>query len=80
MPLAIDVTLLENAPSPLNALGLKGAGEGGTVGVGAAIANAVEDALSPFGIRIARLPLTPNALAALVRAARARAAAGDGSA
>ena len=74
MPLAIDVTLLENAPSSLNALGLKGAGEGGTVGVGAAIANAVEDALAPLGIRITRLPLTPDALGALVRAARARAA------
>jgi CO/xanthine dehydrogenase Mo-binding subunit len=49
MPLEIDICLLENAPSPLNALGLKGAGEGGTVGVGAAIANAVEDALAPLG-------------------------------
>jgi carbon-monoxide dehydrogenase large subunit len=71
MPLEIDICLLENAPSPLNPLGLKGAGEGGTVGVGAAIANAVEDALAPLGIRIVRLPLTPNAIAELVRAARA---------
>ena len=79
MPLTIDVTLLEDAPSPLNALGLKGAGEGGTVGVGAAIANAVEDALAPFGVRVTRLPLSPDAVGALVRAARAR-AAGDASA
>ena len=40
-------------PSPLNPLGVKGAGEGGTIPVPAAIANAVEDALRPFGARIA---------------------------
>jgi carbon-monoxide dehydrogenase large subunit len=72
MPSKVEVCLIEEAASPRNALGLKGAGEGGTVGVGAAIANAVEDALAPLGIRINALPLSPNAIAELVRAARER--------
>ena len=53
----IDVLLTEDAPSPLNPLGVKGAGEGGTTGVGAAIASAVDDALGRRGDR--RLPITP---------------------
>jgi carbon-monoxide dehydrogenase large subunit len=72
MPSKVEVYLIEEAASPHNALGLKGAGEGGTVGVGAAIANAVEDALAPLGIRINALPLSPNAIAELVRVARER--------
>jgi CO/xanthine dehydrogenase Mo-binding subunit len=72
MPAKVDVCLIQESASPHNALGLKGAGEGGTVGVGAAIANAVEDALAPLGIRINSLPLSPNAIAELVRAARGK--------
>jgi CO/xanthine dehydrogenase Mo-binding subunit len=54
-----DLTILvtEDAPSPLNPLGVKGVGEGGTAAVGAAIANAVSDAL---GCEVTRLPLTPQ--------------------
>ncbi|HKT05554.1 MAG TPA: molybdopterin cofactor-binding domain-containing protein, partial [Rugosimonospora sp.] len=48
-----------HSPSPLNPLGAKGAGEGGTIPPPAAIANAVEDALRSFGARINRVPLTP---------------------
>ena len=48
------------SPSPLNPLGAKGAGEGGTIPAPAAIANAVEDALRPFGARIKELPVTPS--------------------
>lgn len=48
------------SPSPLNPLGVKGAGEGGTIPVPGAIANAVEDALRPFGSRICEIPLTPD--------------------
>ncbi|HEX3924650.1 MAG TPA: xanthine dehydrogenase family protein molybdopterin-binding subunit [Streptosporangiaceae bacterium] len=48
------------SPSPLNPLGAKGAGEGGTIPAPAAIANAVEDALRPFGARINELPVTPS--------------------
>ncbi len=56
------------SPSPLNPLGVKGAGEGGLIPVPAAIANAVEDALRPFGSRITRLPLTPARVVAALHA------------
>src|SRR5690606_32453314 len=46
-------------PSPVNVLGVKGAGEAGSIAATAAIANAVMDALSPFGIDHIDLPLTP---------------------
>lgn len=46
-------------PSPLNPLGVKGAGESGTVPPAAAIGNAVEDALRPLGARINGFPVTP---------------------
>ncbi|MDN3351212.1 xanthine dehydrogenase family protein molybdopterin-binding subunit [Actinomadura sp. DC4] len=46
-------------PSPLNPLGAKGAGEGGTIPAPAAIANAVEDALRPLRARVTRAPVTP---------------------
>lgn len=45
--------------SPLNPLGLKGAGEGGTIASITAIIGAVENALSPFGIRINEAPINP---------------------
>jgi aerobic carbon-monoxide dehydrogenase large subunit len=41
----IETVVLEEAPSPLNPLGVKGAGEGGIVGTGAALANAASHAL-----------------------------------
>jgi aerobic carbon-monoxide dehydrogenase large subunit len=47
-------------PSPLNPLGVKGAGESGTVPPAAAIGNAVEDALRPLGARITSFPVTPS--------------------
>lgn len=55
----VDIMLTEDAPSPFNPLGVKGAGEGGTVAVGATLANAVCDA---FGgrVEINTLPLTPE--------------------
>jgi CO/xanthine dehydrogenase Mo-binding subunit len=70
MPEKIEIRLLQRSPSPHNPLGLKGAGEGGTVGVGAAIANAVEDALVPLGIRIGALPVSPDKLRKLIRERR----------
>ena len=45
----IDVLITEDAPSPLNPLGLKGAGEGGINAVGAAIAAAIDDAIGMPG-------------------------------
>jgi CO/xanthine dehydrogenase Mo-binding subunit len=61
------ILVTEDAPSPLNALGLKGAGEGGANPVGAAIASAIDDALQLPGA-ITRLPVSPQRLKALMRA------------
>ena len=49
-------------PSPHTPGGVKGMGEGGTVGAPAAIANAVADALRPLGVPVTRLPIRPEAL------------------
>jgi carbon-monoxide dehydrogenase large subunit len=62
--------LHSQTPSPLNPLGMKGAGEGGTIAAIAAIIAAVENALSPFGIRINEAPISPARIAELVRKAR----------
>jgi carbon-monoxide dehydrogenase large subunit len=70
MPAATTAQILEETPTPLNPLGVKGVGEGGSSGAGAAIANAVADALAPLGVPITALPLSPNRLLALIRAAR----------
>ena len=71
MPTAHEVPnpallVTEDAPSPLNTLGLKGAGEGGANPVGAAIASAIDDALQWPGA-ITQLPVTPQRLKALIR-------------
>ncbi len=47
-------------PTADSMLGAKGAGEAGTAGAAAAVVNAVNDALSPFGVRLAEIPLTPE--------------------
>jgi carbon-monoxide dehydrogenase large subunit len=52
----------KESPTPLNPLGVKGVGESGVIPLPAAIASAVEDALSPFGVRIAQIPIKPGAL------------------
>jgi carbon-monoxide dehydrogenase large subunit len=57
-------------PSPLNPLGIKGAGEAGAIPVGPLFAQAVEDALSEFKLEILEIPLSPNRLFELVEAAR----------
>lgn len=54
------------SPTPLNPLGVKGVGESGVMPIPAAVASAVEDALSPFGVRITQVPIRPNDLAALL--------------
>ena len=58
-------------PNPLNPLGVKGAGEGGTIPAPAAIISAIEDALSPFGVRFADMPLTPDRIVEALREAGA---------
>jgi len=67
----IDVHHLET-PAPSIAGGYKGAGEGGTAGAPAAILNAVNDALAPFGVMVTEQPVTPErVLRALGRLRRA---------
>jgi carbon-monoxide dehydrogenase large subunit len=63
---AIDAVHLET-PSPLNPLGAKGAGEGGTIPAAAAIVAAIENALSPFGVKLTQSPITPQGIVALLR-------------
>jgi aerobic carbon-monoxide dehydrogenase large subunit len=58
-------------PNPLNPLGVKGAGEGGTIPAPAVIIAAIEDALSPFGVHFAEMPLTPARIVAVLREAGA---------
>jgi aerobic carbon-monoxide dehydrogenase large subunit len=66
----VDVLLTEDAPSPLNPLGVKGAGEGGINAAGAAIAAAIDAALSMPGA-VDRLPMTSERLYRLARRTRA---------
>ena len=57
-------------PSPTNPLGVKGGGEGGTVGGLPAVVNAIADALSGFGITDIPIPATPQRIWQLLRTAR----------
>ncbi len=59
VPGLVDTIVAEDAPSPDNPLGTKGAGEGGITAAGAALANAVRDALG-LGEAVGRLPLSPQ--------------------
>ena len=77
VPKADDLPPIETVhlefPSPRNPLGVKGLGEGGAISPPAAIANAVEDALAPLGVRVTETPLTAARIVALLeRAGRAR--------
>jgi aerobic carbon-monoxide dehydrogenase large subunit len=67
----LNVLITQDAPSPLNALGLKGAGEGGVNAVGAAIAAAIDDAIGVPGA-ITRLPVTPQRLREILERGRAQ--------
>ncbi len=70
LPTATDVpTILSDhleTPSPLNPLGVKGAGEAGAIPVGPLFAQAVEDALNIPGLEIREIPLSPNRLFQLI--------------
>ncbi|MCY3732674.1 MAG: molybdopterin-dependent oxidoreductase, partial [Chloroflexi bacterium] len=61
----VEVYIFEDAPSPINPLAVKGAGEGGINAVGAAVASAIDDALQQPGA-ISELPITPERVSALV--------------
>ena len=73
MPRADDFCDFEiasnNVPTPTNPLGVKGAGEAGTVGALPAVTNAVINALSPLGIRHVDMPLTPETVWRAIREA-----------
>jgi carbon-monoxide dehydrogenase large subunit len=71
LPGAVEVPRVEltfaEYPSPLNPLGVKGVGESGCVPAAGAIVSAIENALSPFGVRISEYPVTPARLYGLLK-------------
>lgn len=67
----IDAAFFEDAPSPSNPLGVKGAGEGGCCGAPPAVVNAVLNALRPLGVRHIDMPLTPLAVWQAIQSAKA---------
>jgi carbon-monoxide dehydrogenase large subunit len=77
LPSAAEVpmlqTLYKETPSPLNPLGVKGVGEAGTIPAAAAIVSAIEDALSPFNVRIGHYPVTPMQIIEMIQAGGAAA-------
>lgn len=74
LPTALDVPNIIGdhleTPSPLNPMGVKGAGEAGAIPVGALFAQALENAFSDIGLEIREIPLSPNRLWELVQAAQ----------
>jgi len=70
VPTAMELPPIETVhleyPSPRNPLGVKGIGEGGAISPPAAIANAVEDALAPWKVRVRRTPLGPSVVLGLL--------------
>ena len=68
--------VFEVAPSPHNPLGAKGAGEAGTIGAGAAVANAVADAIGRAGDSLRSLPVTAASVFEALQPATAREATG----
>jgi carbon-monoxide dehydrogenase large subunit len=72
LPLATEMPRIDivhqETPSPTNPLGLKGAGEGGTIPAAPAIVAAIENALAEFGVIIDRYPVTPERLCELIDA------------
>ncbi len=75
MPRADDFCLFEVKSNPVptrqNPLGVKGAGEAGTVGALPAVMNAVEDALEKAGVRVLEMPATPERVWRALQAASA---------
>ena len=74
VPKADDLPPIETVhlefPSPRNPLGIKGLGEGGAISPPAAIANAIEDALAPFGVRVTETPVSAARIVLLLERAR----------
>jgi carbon-monoxide dehydrogenase large subunit len=74
MPRAMDIPDVEVQSNPVptktNPLGVKGAGEAGSVGAMPAVANAIVDALSELGVRHIAMPATPEVVWRAIRGAR----------
>jgi aerobic carbon-monoxide dehydrogenase large subunit len=70
IPLASDVpdykTFRTETPTTSNPLGIKGVGEAGTIAATPALANAIADALAPFGVKLKDMPFTPAYLKELL--------------
>jgi len=76
LPTSLDVPRIETGHgetlSPLNPMGVKGAGEAGAIPVGPLFAQALEDALEDTGLEILEIPLNPNRLWGLIRGSQRR--------
>jgi carbon-monoxide dehydrogenase large subunit len=76
LPTAAEIPRIEivhiESPSPLNPIGVKGAGEGGTIPAAACVIAAIENALTPFNIRITEHPVSPARIRELIRTAQAQ--------
>jgi carbon-monoxide dehydrogenase large subunit len=74
MPRAPDLPWINTGhqvtPSPFALLGMKGSGESGTAGAVASVANAVNDALAPLGVRVHEMPLSAPRVLSAIREAR----------
>jgi carbon-monoxide dehydrogenase large subunit len=74
MPKADDLppldVILDEHPSVINPLGVKGVGESGCIAGASAVANAIEDALADRGVIVRDLPVTPARLYALLHGGR----------
>jgi carbon-monoxide dehydrogenase large subunit len=77
LPGATEIPSMESfytsSPSPVNPLGVKGAGEAGVIPATAAIISAIENALEPFAVKITEAPLFPHRLLQLITTARTHA-------
>jgi carbon-monoxide dehydrogenase large subunit len=75
VPTAMELPAIETVhlefPSPRNPLGIKGLGEGGAISPPAAIANAIDDALAEFRVRVCETPASPARVLALLSRSRA---------
>ena len=71
LPTAFDVPDIEiehtETPSKINPFGVKGVGEGGAIAPPAALASAVENALSHLGVKITETPMTPEKILSLIK-------------
>ena len=75
-PTAHEIPMIElhhiETPSPNSITKAKGLGEGGCIGAPAAVLNAINDALSPFGVEIDEIPATPQRIRTALRNAEAQ--------